>query len=138
MPQVEHKKDKKKCQCKFFFVCLVQFACDPSGPRLFVGRLFFIGNTFYDIFYLIPCDQSVQITYLFLIQFFCVCCIFREHYPFLLSWQIHWNIIFHIIVLWVFVFLQYLLIFSIIIYYFIYLCAFPLLGESVQRFVNFV
>ena len=62
-----------------------------------------------------------------------------ENCSFLLGCQICWHIIVHNILGFFFVFLQYLLRFLLSHFLFVYMSSFsPLLGESGQRFVNFV
>ena len=49
---------------KFLFVCLVEFTCETIWSWTFICR-----ECFYDIFNFISSDQSVQLIYFFLIQF---------------------------------------------------------------------
>ena len=99
----------------------------PSGPGLL-----FVGNVFmtYSISVLVICSvllDSVLAGYKFL-----------ESCPFLLACQICWHTIFHSIPLFFLYFCIISCTFSFFISYFVYLGLFSPLGESGQRFVNFV
>ena len=102
----------------------------PSCPGLlFVGSVFVT----YSISFLVI-GLSID---LFLLDSLLIGSLSLESCPFLLGCQICWHITVHSIRLWFLVFLQYLLRFSFFTY-FLYLSESPLLGESGQRFVNFV
>ena len=90
--------------------------------------LFFVGSVFFNIFNFISNDWSVQLFYFFLIQF-CWAVKSLKSGPFLLGCPICCHIIVHSILLWFYVFLQYLLRF-LIFHILFYLSSFsPLVGE---------
>jgi len=104
----------------------------PSGTGLlFVGSVFIS----YSISFLV----IVLFSYLFRLNSVLGGCKCVESCPFLLRCQICWHIISHSVLLWFSVFCSIYCEFSFFISYFVYLAFFsPLLGESSQRFVNFV
>ena len=100
---------------KFFFVCWVNFPVKQSSPGLlFVGSVFFFFLN--HIFNLISSDWSVQSSCFSFDGLMSV-----EICPFLLGSQICWHkIVYSILSLFFFVFLQYLLIFLLLFIYFLF------------------
>ena len=125
-------KKLKKDACKFFFVCLVEFAYATIWCWTFV-----CGECFYYIFNFISSDGSVQLIYLFLIQFWRAECLQKV---------VHFSQVVKFVSIYkcsqysftFFVFLQYPLRF-LLFHLLFYLSSFsPLLGKPDQRFVNCV
>ena len=80
---------------KFLFEYLVQFSCESIWSWSFLCM-----ECLDDIFNFISIDQSVQLIYFFLIQFWQA--EVSRKFPFLLGCQICWHIIFHRVFLMVF------------------------------------
>ena len=114
-------------------------SCKATWSWIFVCREFFVFVFFNYRFYFTSSDQSVQFIFS-QFSFGGLYLSFGGLYlcPFLLSCQICWLIIVHSILLRFFLFLQYQLKF-LLFHFLIYLDSiFVLLGETGQRFVNFV
>ena len=114
-------------------------SCKATWSWIFVCREFFVFVFFNYRFYFTSSDQSVQFIFS-QFSFGGLYLSFGGLYlcPFLLSCQICWLIIVHSILIRFFLFLQYQLKF-LLFHFLIYLDSiFVLLGETGQRFVNFL
>ena len=90
----------KKDRYNFFFVCLVEFACEAIWSWTFFCR-----DCFYYVVNFISSNWSVQLIYFIFIHFWWAVCLQKVvHFV-----KASWHIIVHSILLQFFVFLQYLL-----------------------------
>lgn len=68
-PPFQSFEEFEKDQREFIFACLAEFSSEVTSPGLVFAEFFF--NNY---FYFTSSVQSVQIIYLFLIQFWCAVC----------------------------------------------------------------
>ena len=104
----------------------------PSGPGLL-----FVGSVFYDVFNFFYSDQSVQLVYFFLIQFWQAVGLQKDVHFLVVEF-----VVIYLLIVFSYGFLYFCSIccdFSFFISNFVYLDSFsPPLGESSQKFVCFV
>ena len=98
-------EDLEKDQYKFFFVCLVEF------PNEAIWYWTFVCSDFFKLQFLFYFQRSVCSDYLFLLTSILLGCMFLTTCTFLLGCLIYCHITVHSILLWVFIFLQYWLVF---------------------------